>query len=240
MRLRISLRAKLALVSLALLALPLAGWLYVNEMERFLLQGEERALLATGAAVLLLGWGGLAALRTSRTPPAVPPAAATPRATPSAPQDTALTARTKGSPSAPITVIEIADFQCPACRLFWAETMPQLQKEYIDPAKVRFVFVNFPLVQIHHNAAAAAQLAMCAARQNRFWPIYDALFEHQSAWAGLADPSAYFFSLGAGAGLPNYLHIGLVVNQGHQTQAHQGVVIHDYDTDFLFRFHVAG
>ncbi|MGA8006660.1 MAG: ATP-binding protein [Burkholderiales bacterium] len=51
MQLRISLRAKLALVSLALLALPLAGWLYVNEMERFLLEGEERALLATARAV---------------------------------------------------------------------------------------------------------------------------------------------------------------------------------------------
>jgi len=51
MRLRISLRAKLALVSLVLLALPLAGALYVNEMERFLLEGEERALLATARAV---------------------------------------------------------------------------------------------------------------------------------------------------------------------------------------------
>ena len=47
MRLRISLRAKLALVSLVLLALPLTGALYVNEMEHYLLQGEERALLAT-------------------------------------------------------------------------------------------------------------------------------------------------------------------------------------------------
>jgi len=51
MRVRISLRAKLALVSLVLLALPLAGALYVNEMERYLLQGEERALLATARAV---------------------------------------------------------------------------------------------------------------------------------------------------------------------------------------------
>jgi two-component system sensor histidine kinase ChvG len=51
MRLRMSLRVKLALVSLALLALPLSGWLYVNEMERFLLEGEERALLATARAV---------------------------------------------------------------------------------------------------------------------------------------------------------------------------------------------
>jgi len=51
MRLRISLRAKLALVSLVLLALPLTGALYVNEMEHYLLQGEERALLATARAV---------------------------------------------------------------------------------------------------------------------------------------------------------------------------------------------
>jgi len=51
MRIRISLRAKLALVSLALLALPWAGWLYVGEMERFLLDGQERALLATARAV---------------------------------------------------------------------------------------------------------------------------------------------------------------------------------------------
>ena len=51
MRLRISLRAKLALVSLALLALPWAGWLYVGEMERFLLAGQERTLLATARAV---------------------------------------------------------------------------------------------------------------------------------------------------------------------------------------------
>ena len=50
MRLRISLRAKLALVSLVLLALPLTGALYVNEMEHYLLQGEERALLATARA----------------------------------------------------------------------------------------------------------------------------------------------------------------------------------------------
>jgi two-component system sensor histidine kinase ChvG len=51
MRVRISLRAKLALVSLVLFALPVAGGLYVNEMERFLLQGEERSLLATARAV---------------------------------------------------------------------------------------------------------------------------------------------------------------------------------------------
>ena len=51
MRLRVTLRVKLALVSLAMLALPWAGWLYVGQMERFLLEGQERALLATARAV---------------------------------------------------------------------------------------------------------------------------------------------------------------------------------------------
>ena len=45
-RLRFSLRVKLALVLLALAALPLAGILYVNEVERFLLQQQEQSLLA--------------------------------------------------------------------------------------------------------------------------------------------------------------------------------------------------
>jgi two-component system sensor histidine kinase ChvG len=51
MRVRTTLRVKLALVSLAMLALPWAGWLYVGEMERFLLEGQESALLATARAV---------------------------------------------------------------------------------------------------------------------------------------------------------------------------------------------
>ena len=76
MRLRISLRAKLALVSLALLALPLAGWLYVNEMERFLLEGEERALLATARAVRNMIVTATDVLRSTRTNSKHPPTAA--------------------------------------------------------------------------------------------------------------------------------------------------------------------
>lgn len=160
---------------------------------------NHRVLLAAAGVLLVLG-GGAAAFRAAR-PPAAAPTTPRPEAATSAPQDSALGARTKGSPDAPVTVLEIADFQCPACRVFWEQTMPHLQQEYVESGKVRFVFLNLPLVEIHHNAAAAAQFAMCAARQHRFWPIHDALFEHQSAWAALPDPSAYFFSLAAAAGL---------------------------------------
>jgi len=160
---------------------------------------NQRMLLAAAAVVLVLG-GGAAAFHAARTPATVP-APPEPQAATSGAQDSVLGARTKGSPDAPVTVLEIADFQCPACRIFWEQTMPRLQQEYVESGKVRFVFLNLPLVEIHHNAAAAAQFAMCAARQQHFWPIHDALFEHQSAWAALPDPSAYFFSLAAAAGL---------------------------------------
>jgi protein-disulfide isomerase len=160
-----------------------------------------RAMVIGAAAVGALG-GGAAAFRLKRPrPPAVAPPADQPTQVPGTAQDSVLAARTKGSRDAPVTVLEIADFQCPACRMFWEETMPHLQTEYVDSGKVRFVFLNLPLVTVHPNAAAAAQFAMCAARQHRFWPIHDALFAHQAAWAALRDPSAYFFSLAAAAGL---------------------------------------
>jgi len=98
-------------------------------------------------------------------------------------------------------VLEVADFQCPACRLFWAETMPLLQREYVDQGKIRMLFVNLPLVEIHQNSAAAHEFAMCAAAQDRFWPVHDMLFDQQPIWAQLDDPSAYFFSVAAAVGL---------------------------------------
>ncbi len=51
----------------------------------------------------------------------------------------------KGSATAPITVYEMSDFQCPYCRRFALETFPTLEREYIATGKVRWVFVNFPL-----------------------------------------------------------------------------------------------
>jgi protein-disulfide isomerase len=103
--------------------------------------------------------------------------------------------RTKGDPEAPITVFEISDFQCPYCRGFWEETLPQLEREYVQTGKVRFVFLNLPLVSLHPNAPAAHEFAMCAARQDRFWPVHDLLFQHQSAWANLPEPAPFFTSL---------------------------------------------
>lgn len=90
-------------------------------------------------------------------------------------QSDPLAARSKGDPDAPVTVYEMADFQCPACRTFALEVMPVLDREYVRTGKVRFVFINLPLTQIHRHAAAAAEAAMCAGRQGKFWEMHDVL-----------------------------------------------------------------
>jgi protein-disulfide isomerase len=106
-----------------------------------------------------------------------------------------LLARTKGSARAPVTVYEMSDFQCPFCRQHAETTFRLLDREYIGTGKVRWVFINFPLTSIHDNAVAAAELAMCAARQGKFWPAHDLLFRHQGVWAPLKDPAPFLLTL---------------------------------------------
>ena len=117
------------------------------------------------------------------------------------PSSDPLAARAKGRSDAPVTVYEMSDFQCPYCRAFALTTMPLLEKEYVQTGKVRFVYINLPLTTRHANAAAAAELAMCAARQGKFWPLHDLLFQRQDAWASRKDPTPYLLALGDSAGL---------------------------------------
>lgn len=116
-------------------------------------------------------------------------------------QDAMLPARTKGDSSALMTLYEVGDFQCSACRIFFDSTLPQLLDEYVVPGKLRIIFINFPIYQLHPNAPAAHEFALCAASQDRFWPVHDLLYRNQDRWASLDDPSAYFFQLADSARL---------------------------------------
>lgn len=111
-----------------------------------------------------------------------------------------LAARTKGAANAPVTVYEMADFQCPACRVFAVTVLPTLEREYVATGKVRWVFINLPLTSIHPNAVAAAEVAMCAGRQGKFWPTHDLLYQRQDAWAKLAQPRDTLVALAQRAG----------------------------------------
>jgi protein-disulfide isomerase len=114
---------------------------------------------------------------------------------PLAAQQDPLAPRTKGPPAAPVTVYEMSDFQCPFCKRHAEQTFPTLEREYIATGKVRWIFINFPLTSIHPNAVAAAELAMCAARQNKFWEAHDLIFRYQTTWAPLRDPAPFLISL---------------------------------------------
>ncbi len=115
--------------------------------------------------------------------------------------DNPLATRSKGSPTAPVTVYEMSDFQCPYCKKFAEETFPEIERRYIRPGKVRWVFINFPLTSVHGHAAAAGELALCAAQQKGFWRIHDLLFQHQETWAPLKEAGPFFVSLADSAGL---------------------------------------
>lgn len=110
-------------------------------------------------------------------------------------QKDSLSFRTRGRATAPVTVYEMSDFQCPFCKRHAETTFPILDREYIQTGKVRWVFVNFPLTSIHPNAVAAHQLAMCAARQRKFWEAHHLVFRTQKVWGPLKDPGPFLASL---------------------------------------------
>ena len=91
----------------------------------------------------------------------------------------------KGDSNAPITMIEFSDFQCPFCARFFTETLPLIQKNYIDTGKVKFVYRDFPLPDIHQNAIPAAIAAECADEQGMFWEYHNKIFENQLLWQDL-------------------------------------------------------
>jgi protein-disulfide isomerase len=164
---------------------------------------NRTAVAGAVAAVVLVGLaatGLVASRRNAATPSRVASAAGVPGSQ-GGPDDLLIGARTQGDAGAPIVMYEVSDFQCPFCRQFWAETLPHLEAEYIQTGKVRLTFINLPLAQLHPNAEAAHELAMCGAQQGKFWRLHDLLYSHQRDWAGLGDPQPYFRGLADSVGM---------------------------------------
>lgn len=160
-----------------------------------------------GAGLVLLLGGGVALSSVRDTNPGEAAPA-------TADQGDALIApRTKGAATAPLTIYELSDFQCPYCKRQALEVLPTLEKEYIATGKVRWIFLNLPITELHPNASAAAEFAMCAAKINRFWPVHDLLFTYQEKWAPLKDPGPFLITLADSAGIPRDSLLGCLQNR---------------------------
>ena len=90
----------------------------------------------------------------------------------------------KGAPTAPLTLIEFSDYQCPFCGKHFRETLPQIERDYLATGKVKYVFRDFPLTGIHKQAFKAAEAANCAGEQGKYWEMHDHLFANQKALDG--------------------------------------------------------
>ena len=91
----------------------------------------------------------------------------------------------KGSPSAKVTVVEVSDYHCPYCRRHMQQTAPQLEADFIAPGKVRYVFIDYPIEQLHPEAFKAHEAANCAGDQGKFWEMHNKLFEQPTRDLGL-------------------------------------------------------
>ena len=81
-----------------------------------------------------------------------------------------------GPESAPVTLVEYGDFECPQCAAAYP-IVERLRDTF--GARLRFVFRHFPLTNVHPYAELAAEVAEAAGSRDRFWPMHDWLFEHQ-------------------------------------------------------------
>ncbi len=110
--------------------------------------------------------------------------------------------RALGAKGAPVTVLEVGDFQCPYCAQFANTTFARIDSAYIRPGKVQWVFVNMPLV-IHPNAFQAAEAALCAGGvAGKFWELHERLYRSQPEWTTSPDPFAVFLRYAREAAVP--------------------------------------
>lgn len=106
----------------------------------------------------------------------------------------------KGPQEQKVTLIEYGDFQCPGCGQMYP-TVDALTQKYED--KLTFIFRNLPLTTIHPNALAAATAAEAAGKQNKYFDMYDILFQSQQSWsdASVADRGKIFENYATQIGL---------------------------------------
>ncbi len=106
----------------------------------------------------------------------------------------------RGSPTAPVVIIDFSDFACPYCGEFSLKTYPALEEEYVRTGKVFFKYVPF-IMGSFPNSREATRAAECAADQDRFWPMLDRVYGAQREWKQSRNPVDILNALAVAEGL---------------------------------------
>lgn len=108
--------------------------------------------------------------------------------------------RIQGPVDAPVWLVVASDFECPYCRIWHEQSYAELVRDYVTAGKVRMAYINYPL-PMHKHAVPAAEAAMCASAQGKFWEMHSAIFEAQEQWSELPDAKPTFDALAAKVGV---------------------------------------
>jgi protein-disulfide isomerase len=82
----------------------------------------------------------------------------------------------KGSATSTVALVEFSDYECPYCIRHFTQVMPEIQRTYIDSNKIRYMFRDFPIDELHPQSIRAHVAAHCAVEQGKFWEIHNRLF----------------------------------------------------------------
>ena len=104
-----------------------------------------------------------------------------------------------GSKDATVTIVEVGDYQCHMCKLWFEETRPQIVENYIETGKVNFVFLDMPF--LGSDSTPASEATYCADDQGKYWEYHSMLFTYQEdeidgGWANANRLQAIAFNLG--------------------------------------------
>ena len=162
--------------------------------------------LALESAQILRAGDGAATAAATGSPSKSATTSLAPIAAPASFTATGLPAsgRSLGNSAAPVTVDVWGDYQCAACKSFAQTVLPQLVTKYVASGKVRVVFHDFIVIDSNvggHESADAANAALCAADQNRFWDYQDWLWVNQGAEGSGSFSVARLVEIGRQAGL---------------------------------------
>jgi len=103
-----------------------------------------------------------------------------------------------GSKDATVTIVEVGDYQCHMCKLWFEETRPLIIENYINTGKVNLVFMDMPF--LGSDSTPASEATYCAEDQGRYWDYHVTLYDYQdhmnSGWANAERLKAFAFGLG--------------------------------------------